>query len=93
MKATGIIRRVDELGRICLPKEIRRVLNIPDGAPMEIFVEDDQIILKKYIPEASLLETINELEAQVKIDFEDIEPTKGREVIAHIKKIRSILKE
>ncbi|MBY7115372.1 AbrB/MazE/SpoVT family DNA-binding domain-containing protein [Bacillus sp. 17RED48] len=48
MKATGIIRKIDELGRIVIPKELRRTLCIEEKNPMVIFVEDDQIILKKY---------------------------------------------
>ncbi len=48
LKSTGVIRRIDELGRIVLPKEIRRNLNIRDGESLEIFVENDQIVLKKF---------------------------------------------
>ncbi len=50
MKATGIVRKVDELGRIVLPIELRRTLNIEIKDPIEIFVEDEEIILKKYAP-------------------------------------------
>ncbi len=49
MRATGIVRRIDELGRIVIPKEIRRTLHISEGEPMEIFTEaDGSIILRKY---------------------------------------------
>lgn len=48
MKQTGIFRRVDELGRIVIPKEIRKSLKINDGESLEIFINDDAIILKKY---------------------------------------------
>ena len=48
MKSTGVIRRIDELGRIVLPKEIRRNLGIREGENLEIFVEEDKVILKKY---------------------------------------------
>lgn len=48
MKSTGVVRRIDELGRIVVPKEIRRNLKIRDGENMEIFVDNDLIILKKY---------------------------------------------
>jgi AbrB family transcriptional regulator (stage V sporulation protein T) len=48
MKATGIVRRIDELGRIVIPKEIRRVLHIREGDPIEIFTDDDRVVLKKY---------------------------------------------
>lgn len=50
MKSTGIVRKLDELGRITLPIELRRNLNVNDRDPLEIFVEDDKIILKKYEP-------------------------------------------
>lgn len=51
MKATGIVRRIDDLGRIVIPKEIRRTLRIREGDPLEIFTErDGTIILKKYSP-------------------------------------------
>ena len=49
MKATGIVRRIDDLGRVVIPKEIRRNLHIREGEPLEIFVgEDNSIVLKKY---------------------------------------------
>ncbi len=48
MKATGITRKVDELGRIVLPKELRNVLEINEGDSMEIFTDGDRIVLKKY---------------------------------------------
>lgn len=50
MKATGIVRKVDELGRIVLPMELRRTLNIQKEDPVEIFVDDDKIVLRKYEP-------------------------------------------
>lgn len=50
MKSTGIVRKLDELGRIVLPIELRRTLNIEDKAPLEIFVEDNKIVLQKYQP-------------------------------------------
>ena len=50
MKATGIVRKVDELGRIVLPIELRRTLDINIKDPLEIFVDDEYIILKKYTP-------------------------------------------
>lgn len=48
MKSTGIVRKVDELGRIVIPKELRNTLNIQIKDPIEIFVEDEKIILRKY---------------------------------------------
>lgn len=48
MKSTGIVRKVDQLGRIVTPIELRRALGVAEGDPMEIFVEDDRIILRKF---------------------------------------------
>ena len=50
MNSTGITRKLDELGRIVLPKELRSKFNLATNDAMEIFVEDDKIILKKYQP-------------------------------------------
>lgn len=51
MKATGIVRRIDDLGRVVVPKEIRRTLRIREGDPLEIFTDrEGEIILKKYSP-------------------------------------------
>ncbi|MFV0517539.1 MAG: stage V sporulation T C-terminal domain-containing protein [Aminipila sp.] len=51
MKATGIVRRIDDLGRVVIPKEIRRVLRIREGDPLEIYTsKDGEVILKKYSP-------------------------------------------
>ena len=55
MKATGIVRRIDDLGRVVIPKEIRRTLRIREGDPLEIFTDHDgQVILKKYSPVGEL---------------------------------------
>lgn len=55
MKATGIVRRIDDLGRVVIPKEIRRTLRIREGDPLEIFVDrQGEVILKKYSPISEL---------------------------------------
>jgi transcriptional pleiotropic regulator of transition state genes len=50
MKSTGIVRKLDELGRITLPIELRRTLGVGERDPLEIFVDEDRIILQKYEP-------------------------------------------
>lgn len=50
MKATGIVRKVDELGRVVIPKELRDTLGIGIKSPLEIFVDNENIILKRYSP-------------------------------------------
>lgn len=55
MKATGIVRRIDDLGRVVIPKEIRRTLRLKEGTPLEIFTDrEGEIILKKYSPMVEL---------------------------------------
>lgn len=71
MKATGIVRRIDDLGRVVVPKEIRRTLRIREGDPLEIFTDrEGEIILKKYSP-------IGELGALSKIYAESLSQTLG----------------
>ncbi|MGN1266363.1 MAG: stage V sporulation protein T [Dorea sp.] len=71
MKATGIVRRIDDLGRVVIPKEIRRTLRIREGDPLEIFTDrEGEIILKKYSP-------IGELSAFAKQYAESLSQTTG----------------
>lgn len=62
MKATGVVRRIDELGRIVIPKEIRRTLKIKEGTPLEIFCGDNgELLLKKYSPIIELSQLSKEI--------------------------------
>ena len=62
MKATGVVRRIDELGRIVIPKEIRRTLKIKNGTPLEIYSRDNgELLLKKYSPIMEITDFANEV--------------------------------
>ena len=62
MKATGIVRRIDDLGRVVIPKEIRRTLRIREGDPLEIYTEKDgEVIFKKYSPMGELSEFASQI--------------------------------
>ena len=61
MKSTGVVRRVDELGRIVIPKELRKTFTINERDSLEIYVEDDRIILKKYAPACMFCDSGNGL--------------------------------
>ena len=63
MKSTGIVRKVDELGRIVLPIEMRRTLNIEEKDSLEIYVEGDSVILRKYQPTCIFCESTKNLVA------------------------------
>jgi len=61
LKATGVVRRIDDLGRVVIPKEIRKTLRIKEGDPLEIFTDrEGQVILKKYSPIGELSEFATE---------------------------------
>ena len=61
MKSTGIVRKVDDLGRLVIPMEIRKNMNIETRDPIEIFVEEESIILKKYQPSCIFCENASNL--------------------------------
>lgn len=61
MKSTGIVRKVDELGRIVLPAELRRTLDISEKDQMEIFVDGNSIVLRKYAPTCVFCDSAREI--------------------------------
>ena len=61
MKSTGIVRKVDRLGRFVLPIELRNTFNIKENDPLEIFVDNETIILKKYSPACIFCSETNEV--------------------------------
>jgi len=61
MKATGVVRRVDELGRVVLPVELRKVMHIKDRDSLEVFVDEDKIVLKKYEPACTFTGSADDL--------------------------------
>lgn len=90
MKSTGIIRKVDELGRVVLPVELRRTLGIMEKDPIEIFVEDDKIILQKYKPSGTCLITGKVSEKNIKlVNDKIILSSEGAEIL--IKEIKQYL--
>ncbi len=84
MKSTGVVRRIDELGRIVIPKEIRRNLGIRDGENIEIFTENDSIILKKYYRMSTNIDLANHLCELIYNNFNyKILITDREKIIAH----------
>ena len=85
MRATGIVRYMDDLGRICIPREMRKMANVKEGDHFEIFVDDQTILLKLYDPEhqkieRKLCEVMDELNILCEYDLQ-------REVEQLLKKI------
>lgn len=93
MKATGIIRRIDDLGRIVIPKEIRRNMNIREGDPMEIYLDgDNRVVFEKY--NSGLLPFIHNLADRVEDnEYDTLSPESVKEIKGLLNKISKIIKE
>lgn len=93
MKATGIIRRVDDLGRIVIPKEIRRNMNIREGDPMEIYLDgDNRVVFEKY--NLGLLPFIHNLADRVEDnEYDTLSPESVKEIKGLLDKISKIVTE
>lgn len=89
MKATGIVRRVDDLGRIVIPKEVRRQLKIMEGTPMELFIDDDKVVFQKYDYAVNFKEHLNGLKESLADIRNEIGESKASDIASRI----SILEE
>ncbi|PGK20111.1 transition state regulator Abh [Priestia megaterium] len=85
MKATGIVRKIDHLGRVVLPIELRRTLNIKKNEPVEIFVDNENIVLKKYSPNLACKVT-------GEVSEENLILAKGK-VVLSLEGVKQLLKE
>ena len=92
MNTTGSIRRVDDLGRVVIPKEVRRKVGISEGTPMEIFVSAEGIMLKKYHTENELLNMTENLKEALEDMCVDLGPEKTGNIRSHIREIQILLK-
>ena len=86
MKATGIVRRVDDLGRVVIPKEIRRSMGIKEGEPLEIFLENDAVIFRRYC-----YNLVDEVERVAKLI--ECNCNADRETMANISRMLSTIAE
>lgn len=91
MKATGMTRSVDSLGRIVLPKEIRRTLGINHGDPVEFFVDGDSIILRKYNTVGDLEQLIDSVEKTISAKDAIASPALIDALLAKTKEMRDII--
>lgn len=66
MISTGIVRRIDELGRVVIPKELRRALKIKEGDPLEIYRDNDKLVLTKYAPADEAQDAVETLQEWLK---------------------------
>jgi len=91
MKATGIVRRIDDLGRVVIPKEIRRTLHIKEGDPLEFYTTDEGVVLKRYDIAGALYEEAKRLSRSVSDDRDDIGITREKEIQQHLDRVCELL--
>ena len=92
MRETGIIRRIDDLGRVVIPREIRKQFLIKEGDRLEIFVNKDKIILKKYDVSIGMKELVRRLDEEFSDVKGDIETEIANNIYKHISALKDMLK-
>lgn len=93
MKATGIVRNVDNLGRIVIPQGIRRTMKISAGDPMEFFVDGDNLILHKYDTAGDMMQLLENVERSMQLNNMLISPRKMARLLAKVKEMKAIVRE
>lgn len=93
MKSTGMVRKVDQLGRIVTPIELRRALGISEGDPMEIFVEDELIIMRKYKAEKVCAVTGEVLDDNFESEYANGLYLSSRGVAVLLEELQNIMKK
>lgn len=88
MKSTGIVRRIDDLGRVVIPKEIRRSMGIREGDPLEIFLDENVLIIQKYNESTPYIERIKDIIS----DMGDDNCLKYPEVVELLNQAQKILR-
>ena len=90
MEELGVVRKIDGLGRLVIPKEMRKVLHIDIGTPIEFYMDGDGIMLKKHEPD-NISEKVRELKSIVNDQIEDIRLDQCIAIEDELKKIETIL--
>lgn len=89
MKSTGIIRRIDDLGRIVIPRDIRRTLHIKEGDPLEVFIGEGGVTFRKYNPTCDAKKFLDELKELLQ---EDSDMKRKPEMMAKVEELETLLK-
>lgn len=92
MRETGIVRRIDDLGRVVIPREIRKQFLIKEGDQLEIFVNKDEIILKKYDVSIGMKELVRRLDDEFSDVKGDMETEIANNIYKHVSALKDILK-
>lgn len=91
MKETGIVRRIDRLGRVVLPAEMRSVMGMREGTPVELYVDGNGIVLKKYRPLIRVKDCLADTRALVEEHSRDMDPAVAIEVADLLIKAEKLL--
>ena len=92
MKATGMVRKVDDLGRIVLPKELRTNLGLDIGTPVEFYVDGELVIVKKYDAAGSVAELVEKLECEIRMKEHLLTPKQMAALDEKIQELKAIVK-
>ena len=92
MRSIGVMRRIDDLGRVVIPREIRKRLRIEEGDPLEIFTNKNEIILRKYDVSIGLCELVRRMENELADVKSDMEIETANKIYEHISALQDILK-
>ena len=93
MKATGMVRKLDSLGRIVIPKEIRTNLGIDIGDPVEFYVNGPCVIVKKYDATGSVEELVEKLEQEIRMKEQLLTPKQMAALDEKLQELKAIVKE
>lgn len=93
MKATGMVRKLDDLGRIVVPIELRRNLGISVGDPVEFYVDGQTIIVKKYDATGSVEELVDRLEQEIRMKDHLLTPKQVAALEEKLQELKEIVKE
>ena len=93
MRATGIVRKVDDLGRVCLPKEIRRTMKLGTGDPVEFFTEGDKLLLRKFDAAGDMEQLLENMKHSIELADPLIPGGKSKQLLAKVDEMMAILVE
>lgn len=93
MNSTGIIRRIDDLGRVVVPRDMRKSFGLQEGTPLEVCATEEGILFKKYDPGITLMDIVNNLESALDDNYVELGVDKTLEIRLCISDLKEILKE
>ena len=93
MKAAGVIRRIDDLGRVVVPRDMRKSMGLQEGTPLEVCATEEGILFKNHDPGITLMAIVNNLESALDDNYVELGGDKTREIRLCISDLKEILKE